>query len=666
MVVIAAFVGVASTFLFWFRLPFWSWLLGLLPSLLVAHHAMYLAWVKARSVPQRQDRPIRLTGTRLAEALGPAIESMVEESEQYFGASSLAIRFGIPALLNAVVGLTVVYVLYDQRDLLAWVQLPSDLGAHRGALGAYVYCVFHLGERNFQHDISSGCASWCAIQLAMGPLLGALVYYAWKPDSQSSAVPLTLQVASFLAGFAPRMVMRYADKAARRLFTSAQATATVPLLQIPGVTEAIEDRLNEEGIDDVHALAMASPIRLLRNTPFDKRQVVDLIDRAFLMVALPEHWRALQNMGIPGAIDLAWHSRQCSGDDPAPVEALKKVAELAHSRLFRPGRYRRQAVRRRPGQTDLGSVRNRQEREGWGRQPRRGEHARRFRRQARREVRRAREAGRADCCAKRRGRAGWQSLKDAGHDAKCGRQVKEVDDIRTWTDTIRSNGLKIVDRVRISREKLEKQGEVLRKRMTVCQFTGEGFMVARRFSGLSAVALVLSLASCEDSWEQSPPALPPQMASMVGNLRKAAETLTGYGDFAKRIRRNAEGQALYTEAIACHNGCISYIRTGLDAGFDEGDLTRRLRDADAARTKLMDWYKNHARRRDPIRPGHGPAVCEAYSVPELVADFLFRLLHELLDYDLQLRKMAQEERAAQIARIKQELSKCECSQWSKL
>ena len=45
------------------------------------------------------------------------------------------------------------------------------------------------------------------------------------------------------------------------------------------------------------------------------------------------------------------------------------------------------------------------------------------------------------------------------------KQVKELDEIRTWTDTIRSNGEKIFGRLRISTEKLEKQGEVLTERV---------------------------------------------------------------------------------------------------------------------------------------------------------------------------------------------------------
>jgi phage-related minor tail protein len=46
-----------------------------------------------------------------------------------------------------------------------------------------------------------------------------------------------------------------------------------------------------------------------------------------------------------------------------------------------------------------------------------------------------------------------------------GRQVKELDDIRGWTETIRKNGEKIIERLSISREKLEKQGEVLTERV---------------------------------------------------------------------------------------------------------------------------------------------------------------------------------------------------------
>jgi hypothetical protein len=45
------------------------------------------------------------------------------------------------------------------------------------------------------------------------------------------------------------------------------------------------------------------------------------------------------------------------------------------------------------------------------------------------------------------------------------KQVKELDEIRGWTETIKNNGEKILGRLRISTEKLEKQGAVLTERV---------------------------------------------------------------------------------------------------------------------------------------------------------------------------------------------------------
>jgi hypothetical protein len=45
------------------------------------------------------------------------------------------------------------------------------------------------------------------------------------------------------------------------------------------------------------------------------------------------------------------------------------------------------------------------------------------------------------------------------------KQVKELDEIRVWTETIRNNGQKVLDRLRISREKLETQADILIERV---------------------------------------------------------------------------------------------------------------------------------------------------------------------------------------------------------
>ncbi len=73
---------------------------------------------------------------------------------------------------------------------------------------------------------------------------------------------------------------------------------------------------------------MANPIRLLRNTPFDKRQIVAWIDEALLMVFLPKSWDALEEHSITGAIDLAWECVQNEGAAPSPE--LTELATACH------------------------------------------------------------------------------------------------------------------------------------------------------------------------------------------------------------------------------------------------------------------------------------------------------------------------------------------------
>jgi hypothetical protein len=85
------------------------------------------------------------------------------------------------------------------------------------------------------------------------------------------------------------------------------AARSVPLMQLRGVSRDVEQRLAEEGIENVAELAMANPHRLRRNTGYDKRQIVAWIDQALLMTFLPLAWQSLETEGITGAIDLVWY-----------------------------------------------------------------------------------------------------------------------------------------------------------------------------------------------------------------------------------------------------------------------------------------------------------------------------------------------------------------------
>jgi hypothetical protein len=117
------------------------------------------------------------------------------------------------------------------------------------------------------------------------------------------------------------------------------ASRTIPLTQVRGITQSVESRLSEEGIDDVAQLAMANPVKLLRNTPFDPRQIFAWIDEAILITTLPDYWIALEKEGITGAIDLAWYllgDGEQAGDGPAPIDGRAALSKLATNLKLEP------------------------------------------------------------------------------------------------------------------------------------------------------------------------------------------------------------------------------------------------------------------------------------------------------------------------------------------
>lgn len=145
---------------------------------------------------------------------------------------------------------------------------------------------------------------WCSSSLALGPVLAAALSYvlgkASMPDDS---------VVYFMAGFSPRLVASFvANLAKKRMGISPAANVpaprVTPVTQVKGITPEIAKRLEEEGILDLHGLAMADPLRLIRNTNFDKRLIVSWIDEAILITTLPERWQSLEKDGVTGAVDL--------------------------------------------------------------------------------------------------------------------------------------------------------------------------------------------------------------------------------------------------------------------------------------------------------------------------------------------------------------------------
>jgi hypothetical protein len=303
-----------------------GYLLALLPSVIILQHAMFLRLYRPRFGADRAEPQ------KVLPHLREVLKKVSEDERNAFSIRILTLRLGTPALLVAVAGVTLVAALGPTTSTTSLA--PTLLTAVRlGALGAATYVLLTLGIRNFRRDITSGSAMWCAVALALGPMLAGVLQQVWTLTDPGSHTSWTASSIYFLAGLAPRQVASAIETAASKLLAPGAGSAApvpriVPVSQVRGITREIADRLEEEGIVDIAGLAMSDPVKLLRNTSFDTRQIISWMDEALLIYFLPQNWQALENEGITGAIDLAWYGSY-EPDPQHPLEVPTNVKDLA-------------------------------------------------------------------------------------------------------------------------------------------------------------------------------------------------------------------------------------------------------------------------------------------------------------------------------------------------
>lgn len=318
-------IGMVFAFILLNEAVRWIVALATLPPMFLVHQAIFLWLHKPREAKGDDSANDDLKAFR-PDALQRRANTTIES---YYNVQTLFIRYGFPALVLLIQGLILGSLLTAPQTpfgaLPGWELFVR--GARYGAVGAYTYVLLEVGRRGFRHDLTGGIALWSVATMAMGPLLAGAVALMWQLKVQADS-PWQSGVVLFFAGFAPRRIIAAVEQAAVQLLrmtpTAAVETRNVPLTKVRGITPAIEERLSEEGIYDVHTLASAEPIRLVRNTSFDLRQILWWMDEALLIANLPRSWQQLEDAGITGAIDLANYARVKTSD-----EEYKKLAEIA-------------------------------------------------------------------------------------------------------------------------------------------------------------------------------------------------------------------------------------------------------------------------------------------------------------------------------------------------
>jgi hypothetical protein len=148
-------------------------LMALLPSAIIAQHALYLGLYRRKFLDVNQQ-----PGTK--PNLQRAWQVARAREDREFSPKVLFARYGTPASLIAVVVTALFFLLCKLPDNLK----PLDQPLWFGSVGAYVYVLLLLTQRNFQRDITSGAAWWCAATLIVGPILAVVFANAWMSAGQ--------------------------------------------------------------------------------------------------------------------------------------------------------------------------------------------------------------------------------------------------------------------------------------------------------------------------------------------------------------------------------------------------------------------------------------------------------------------------------------------------
>ncbi len=333
----------------------WGSLMAIVPPLLIVQQAIYNRLIRRPTLYEDTRQPTGDMGSRSIPAADEArmrgywaAASVAHNRE--FSVNALGIRFGLPAALTLMVGVAIFQVLRYAHQAIAdgsenlLADYPALVsGACYGAAGAYTYVLLLLGQRAMRRDVTSGAAVWSPVMLVAGALLGGVVAMVWRTQNNKTstdALDWSEQVLFFVTGLAPREAVSVIREGARRVWLSYMPTVVEskvkPLTRIRGITSEIAQRLEEENITDAYGLAMANPLKLFRNTNFDKRQILGWIDEALLIYTVEEWAEKLQAVGITGAVDFAYHAHTRSsvfksicvaaGVPEAKTPALQAVA----------------------------------------------------------------------------------------------------------------------------------------------------------------------------------------------------------------------------------------------------------------------------------------------------------------------------------------------------
>ena len=190
-------------------------------------------------------------------------------------------------------------------------------------LGGFLWSAQNIIRRLIAYDLAPNVYYSAGIRIILASVIALVLSFVIGADSSASVVGFksSLGAISFLTGMFPERVLSYLVNLYKKFVSPDKLNdEALSLYKIEGMSMQHKERLNEIGIDNVQSLSESSLTKLLIETPFGARLLLDWIGQAKLLCYVKENITELRNVGIRSVYDLIKVEK-------SPTVNVKEIAE---------------------------------------------------------------------------------------------------------------------------------------------------------------------------------------------------------------------------------------------------------------------------------------------------------------------------------------------------
>lgn len=227
----------------------------------------------------------------------------------------------------------------ESAMLIKIYKLPYLIAIAFSFLGTLIYILRDIARRFYTGDLYSKTLVNYIIRMIFAASVSLVIAYFMSNHWWVNEAPLVF----FFAGIFPQRALQYIDAQVQKIpgFQKPQEfEVNIPLNRIEGMTEYIEYRFREIGIDDVNSLAFADLKYLRTNLGFTDTLLCDFVSQALLILELTDDYGKLRKLGIrticnfKEIVNIGNYQELAQKTDVKP-EKLKVVMELVEKDIIK-------------------------------------------------------------------------------------------------------------------------------------------------------------------------------------------------------------------------------------------------------------------------------------------------------------------------------------------